>query len=155
MPRVDFYVSDPAAGSGTRLPLVCRLVDKAYAAGQPVLVLGDDRRELVQLDELLWTAIDGSFLPHELLQEGTDGTGAESPVLLATDLPANAPRTLLVNLCATVPPAAVEFERVIEVPAADPQGLQQGRERFRTWRRLGAEPSTHQIGGQPRAARPL
>ncbi|MFO1455759.1 MAG: DNA polymerase III subunit chi [Steroidobacteraceae bacterium] len=154
-PRVDFYVLDPAGGESGRLPLVCRLVDKAYAAGQPTLVLGDDRRELVQLDELLWTALDGSFIPHELLQEGTDGAGAEAPILLATHLPGAAPRALLINLCATVPPVAAEFQRVIEVPATDPAGREQGRERFRAWRRLGAEPATHQLGGQTRPARPV
>jgi DNA polymerase-3 subunit chi len=154
-PRVDFYVTDPAAGDGARLPLVCRLVDKAHAAGQRTLVIGDDRRELVVLDELLWTSIDGSFIPHELLAEGDDGAGAESPVLLASHAPLAAPRVLLVNLCAQVPPIATEFERVIEVPAGDPAGRQLARERFRTWRRLGAEPATHQVGGQAAAARPL
>lgn len=154
-PRVDFYVTDPSAGDGARLPLVCRLVDKAYAAGQRTLVIGDDRRLLGALDELLWTSLDGSFIPHELLPEGADGAAAEAPVLLAAHAPAAAPRALLINLCAAVPPFAVEFERVIEVPAADPEGRQQARERFRAWRRLGAEPATHQLGGQPGAARPL
>jgi DNA polymerase-3 subunit chi len=154
-PRVDFYVTDPSAGGGARLPLVCRLVDKAHAAGQRTLVIGDDRRELVLLDELLWTSLDGSFIPHELLPEGDDGAGAESPILLAAHAPAAVPRVLLVNLCAQVPPIATEFERVIEVPGHDPAGRQLARERFRSWRRLGAEPATHQVGGQAGAARPL
>lgn len=154
-PRVDFYVTDPAAGEGARLSLVCRLVDKAYAAGQRTLIVGDQRRELAALDELLWTSIDGSFIPHELLPEGADGAGAEAPVLLAGQVPAAVPRVLLINLCVEVPPVAIEFERVIEIPAADPEGRQQGRERFRTWRRLGAEPATHQLGGQSRAGRSL
>lgn len=154
-PRVDFYVTDPAAGEGARLPLVCRLVDKAYAAGQRTLVIGDDRRLLGTLDELLWTSLDGSFIPHELLAEGDDGAAAEAPVLLATHAPQGVARALLINLCAAVPPFAAEFERVIEVPAADPEGRQQARERFRAWRKLGAEPATHQLGGQPAAGRSL
>jgi DNA polymerase-3 subunit chi len=152
-PRVDFYVTDPAAGDGARLPLVCRLVDKAYAAGQRTLVIGDDRRLLGVLDDLLWTSLDGSFIPHELLPEGDDGATAEAPVLLAAHAPPGAPRSLLINLCADVPACAIEFERVIEVPAADPAGRQQARERFRAWRKLGAEPATHQLGGQPAAGR--
>jgi DNA polymerase-3 subunit chi len=160
MPRVDFYLSDPAT-EGARLHLICRLVDKAYAAGRPTLVLGDDRRELAALDELLWTSLDGSFIPHELAAADAPaadtGTGAayESPVLLATQVPGQFPRALLINLGHEVPAAAGEFERVIEVPGGDAASRQQARVRFRAYRRLGAEPATHQVGGQPAAGRPL
>jgi DNA polymerase-3 subunit chi len=156
VPRVDFYITE-AATDAARLRLVCRLVDKAYAAGHPALVLGDDRRELAALDELLWTSIDGSFIPHELAAEGaaSGGTRPDAPVLLATRAPADFPRVLLINLGADVPEVAAGFERVIEVPGADPASRQQARDRFRAYRRLGAEPTTHQVGGQPVAPRPL
>jgi DNA polymerase III subunit chi len=159
VPRVDFYIIEAAAASA-RLQLVCRLVDKAYAAGHPTLVLGDDRRELATLDELLWTSLDGSFIPHELSAEGpaTAAPGnarPEAPVLLATRLPDDFPRVLLINLGAAVPEVAAEFERVIEVPGVDAASRQQARDRFRAYRRLGAEPTTHQVGGQSAAARPL
>ncbi|MCP5359535.1 MAG: DNA polymerase III subunit chi [Steroidobacteraceae bacterium] len=155
IPRVDFYITDPTAGERTRLNLVCRLVDKAYAAGQPTLVVADQPRELAALDELLWTNLDSSFIPHDLLPAAASGAEAEAPVLLASSIPAAVPRTLLINLCAEVPAAAIEFARVLEIPAAGPQGRQQGRERFRAWRQLGAEPTTHQLGGQPKAGRSL
>jgi DNA polymerase-3 subunit chi len=159
VPRVDFYLAE-ATTEAARLHLVCRLVDKAYAAGRPTLVLGDDRRELAVLDDLLWTSLDGSFIPHDLApDDATDaappGLPAEAPVLLATRVPAGFPRALLINLGHEVPALAGEFERVIEVPGGDPASRQQARERFRAYRRLGAEPSTHQVGGQPVAGRPL
>jgi DNA polymerase-3 subunit chi len=158
VPRVDFYICE-AASDAARLHLVCRLVDKAYAAGHPTLVLGDDRRELAALDDLLWTSIDGSFIPHEYAPEGAEPpAGApppEAPVLLATRAPGHFPRVLLINLATAMPDAAAGFERVIEVPGVDPASRQQARERFRAYRRLGAEPTTHQVGGQPAPARPL
>jgi DNA polymerase-3 subunit chi len=158
VPRVDFYLAE-AATEAARLHLVCRLVDKAYAAGHPTLVLGDDRRELAALDELLWTSIDGSFIPHELATDGAGtaplGAQPEAAVLLATRAPDDFPRVLLINLGAGMPEVAAAFERVIEVPGADPASRQLARDRFRAYRRLGAEPATHQVGGQPAAARPL
>jgi DNA polymerase-3 subunit chi len=158
VPRVDFYISEVATDAA-RLHLVCRLVDKAYAAGHPTLVIGEDRRELATLDELLWTCLDGSFIPHELATEGAGaipaGAGTGAPVLLATRVPEGFPRVLLLNLGAATPEVAVGFERVIEVPGPDPGSRQQARDRFRAYRRLGAEPTTHQVGGQPAAARPL
>jgi DNA polymerase-3 subunit chi len=158
VPRVDFYITE-AATEAARLHLVCRLVDKAYAAGHPTLVLGDDRRELSALDELLWTSLEGSFIPHELAVEGPGAASGEfrpgAPVLLATRVPDDFPRMLLVNLGAAIPEVAAAFERVIEVPGADAASRQQARDRFRAYRRLGAEPATHQVGGQSSAARPL
>jgi DNA polymerase-3 subunit chi len=155
VPRVDFYLAE-APTEAARLHLVCRLVDKAYSAGRPTLVLGDDRRELAALDELLWTSLDGSFIPHDLAAPGTTGaTPTDAPVLLAMQVPDGFPRALLINLGHDVPAAAGEFERVIEVPGGDPASRQQARERFRAYRRLGAEPATHQVGGQPAAGRPL
>ena len=122
-------------------------------------MLGDDRRELAALDDLLWTSIDGSFIPHERATEEAEATTttstSEAPVLLATRVPDDFPRVLLVNLGAAMPEVAAAFQRVIEVPGADPASRQQARERFRAYRRLGAEPTTHQVGGQPPAARPL
>jgi DNA polymerase III subunit chi len=158
VPRVDFYITE-AATEAARLHLVCRLVDKAYAARHPTLVLGDDRRELAALDELLWTSIDGSFIPHELAVDDTlasaAGASREAPVLLATRAPHDFPRVLLINLGVDMPEVAAGFDRVIEVPGADPASRQQARERFRAYRRLGAEPATHQVGGQPAAGRRL
>ena len=158
VPRVDFYITEVAT-EAARLHLVCRLVDKAYAAGHPTLVLGDDRRALAALDGLLWTSIDGSFLPHEFALEGADAAPAgpprEAPVLLATRAPDDFPRVLLINLGAAIPEVAAGFQRVIEVPGADPASRQLARDRFRAYRRLGAEPTTHQVGGQPAAVRPL
>jgi DNA polymerase-3 subunit chi len=158
VPRVDFYISD-ASGDDARLRLICRLVDEAYAAGGHTLVLGDDPRELAALDELLWTSPDGSFIPHELAADGVAAGPREAapavPVLLASQPQDGFPRELLINLGADVPAAAAGFERVIEVPGADPASRQRARDRFRAYRRLGAEPATHPVGGQPAPARPL
>src|ERR1700712_2443607 len=67
--RVDFYVLAEATAAG-RLKLACRLAEKAYLAAQVALVWHTDPRELKELDDLLWTFMDGSFVPHDVLTPG-------------------------------------------------------------------------------------
>src|ERR1700754_1577590 len=74
--RVDFYVLQEASSAG-RLKLACRLAEKAYLAAQVALVWHTDPRELKEFDELLWTFMDGSFVPHEMLSADS----GETPVL--------------------------------------------------------------------------
>ena len=65
--RVDFYVTGESTRSA-RLRLACRLTEKAYLAGQQVLVWDTDAAELREFDALLWTFGDLSFVPHAILE---------------------------------------------------------------------------------------
>src|SRR5579875_4193851 len=120
-PEVTFYILDDAA-SDARLKLACRLVDKAYRAGQNVLVWHTDAVELAALDEMLWTfGDDRGFIPHELV---APGAAAEAPVLLTTSAAPESGIDVLINLAAAVPQIAERAARVIEVIDGDPRGAQ-------------------------------
>src|SRR5579859_3064719 len=67
--RVDFYVLEEASAT-VRLKVACRLAEKAYLASQTALVWHTDADELRAFDDLLWTFMDGSFVPHEMLTPG-------------------------------------------------------------------------------------
>src|SRR6267142_4913439 len=67
--RVDFYILDESSATA-RLKLACRLAEKAYLAAQTALVWHTDAEELKAFDDMLWTFMDGSFVPHEMLTEG-------------------------------------------------------------------------------------
>lgn len=143
MPQVDFYIlpgTDPAA----RLKFACRLIEKAYAAGQRTLVRVDDAAELETLDALLWTFSDRAFVPHERL--GSEGE-ALAPVLLTSgpldSPPASCP--VLVDLGLNCDAVAGEAPRMIEIVDADETRRRRGRERFRTYRERGWVPITHNI----------
>src|SRR5215468_7670507 len=78
--RVDFYVLEDASAT-TRLKMACRLAEKAYLAAQTALVWHTDADELRTFDDMLWTFMDGSFVPHEMLTPGS--SSHEAPVLLS------------------------------------------------------------------------
>jgi DNA polymerase III subunit chi len=145
-PEVTFYVIEDSS-SGARLQLACRLTEKAYRAGQAVLVWHSDARELAQLDELLWTfGDDRNFLPHELL--GTAGsTAPEAPVLLSAASVPEGPLGILLNLASEVPPCAERAARVLEIIDGDAERRAAGRARFKAYRERGWQPVSHQLRG--------
>jgi len=142
LPEVSFYVLEERS-SAARLRLACRIIDKAYRAGQNVLVWHSDSAELATLDELLWTfGDDRSFIPHDLV---APGVAAEAPVLLTTGAAPDSGIDVLVNLAAAVPPLADRAARIVEVIDGDPERREAGRARFRVYRERGCEPVSHNV----------
>jgi DNA polymerase III subunit chi len=142
--RVDFYVLDEASSAG-RLKLACRLAEKAYLAAQIALIWHTDAQELEAFDDLLWTFMDGSFVPHEMLRAGT--AVEDAPVLLSTGtLP---PRTvdIIINLAPEVPVCLGQTRRVAEIIDGDDARRRAGRARFKAYRDLGIQPASHNVHG--------
>jgi DNA polymerase III subunit chi len=146
MTQVDFYIlreaSDPA-----RLALVCRLAEKAFLAGQRALVWAQDAAELAQLDGLLWTFSEKSFVPHEPL--AADPLACDAPVQLtaAEQLPDDACRAfaVLLSLRTAANGHLLRFARVLEVIDGEPRRRDAGRARFRFYREQGITPLTHNL----------
>lgn len=138
---VDFYVLDEVSPRA-RLRTACRVVEKAYLAGNTVLVWHTELEELKEFDELLWTFGDGSFVPHEPLA----ANGFEvAPVLLSMGAAPAFPFDVLVNLAPEVPAFVDSAQRVAEFIDGDPARRQAGRARFRTYKDRGIQPNTHNI----------
>ena len=145
MPQVDFYILRESAGPA-RLRFACRLIEKACLGGHRVIAWLDSEAELAELDGLLWTFADRSFVPHERL--AADGT-AEAPVALQTGtLPAAPGFDVLVNLGSHSLPAEAGFARVAEIIEADENRRRLGRERFRAYRDRGWNPNTFNIDNE-------
>ena len=140
-PRVDFYVLEEAS-TRARLRTACRVVEKAYLAGQTVLVWHTEVEELREFDDLLWTFSDGSFVPHEPL---TAGGFDAAPVLLSAGVAPPGAMDVLVNLAAEVPACVSVAQRVAEFIDGDPDRRQAGRARFRAYKERGLSPATHNV----------
>jgi DNA polymerase-3 subunit chi len=144
-PRVDFYVMEDASPRA-RLRIACRVVEKAYLAGQTVLVWHTEPEELREFDDMLWTFSDGSFVPHEALA----ASGFEAaPVLLSAGAAPPGAVDVLVNLAADIPACASVAQRVAEFIDGDPARRQAGRGRFRVYKERGLQPVTHNLGAEP------
>ena len=141
--RVDFYIiEDPS--SSARLKLACKLAEKAYLASQSVLVWHADPGELADFDEMLWTFNDGSFVPHEALPNNGVPTG-ECPIFLSAGVALSANVDIIINLAADLPPCLSQTRRVAEIIDGDDTRRRAGRARFKAYRELGVQPSSHNL----------
>lgn len=141
MARVDFYVLK-TAGEIERRRFACRLTEKAYRLDNAVRILAPDPESVRQIDELLWTWRDGSFVPHEVLASGRT---AEAPVTICCDESDAADVDLLINLSDSLPPDAGAFPRIAEIVTSDDDQRLKGRRRFASYRDQGHELETHKL----------
>jgi len=142
MSRIDFYVL-PDSGAAARQRFACRLAEKAYSLKNSVHIRVADRQAADQLDDLLWTFRDGSFVPHE--QISTAATDAESPVTIGFGGGDSRDCDLLINLTESVPENTATFPRVAEIVTADAPSRQTSRERFASYRDAGHSLDTHKL----------
>ena len=142
MTQVDFYVLKQGA-PGNRLALTCRLVEHIRATrGFRILVHCPDPRQARELDRLLWTYRDESFLPHGLVGE----TDPElTPILISADGHPEDEHQVLINLDREVPEFFSRFERLCEPLDHDPVVRDAGRKRYAYYRDCGYPLKHHEV----------
>jgi DNA polymerase-3 subunit chi len=141
--KVDFYLLG-AADSRTRLVTACRLAEKACDQGLRVAVRTAGPAQTAELDELMWTFSDRSFVPHGVWPSEPDFAAA-TPVLIASGALPESHRDVLINLGDDLPSEADHYARVCEVVAGDEDAKRKARIRWRGYRDAGLEPDTHNI----------
>jgi len=139
--RIDFYVL-PETGTGARLNFACRLTEKAYKLDNKTHAHVSGAAQARQLDELMWTFRQGSFIPHEI---AGPTPRADTPVTIGHDGTAALTGDLLINLADVIPPFFDRFARVAEIVDSNDECRQQGRERYRFYLENGFEPETHKL----------
>ncbi len=146
MSQVDFYVL-AASGELARQQFACRLAEKAYRLENKVHIQVANSESARRLDELLWTFRDGSFVPHEILENANSTANAktQSPVTIGCDSAPHLSADLLINLGNTVPDTTVSFPRVAEVVTSDEDNKLQSRQRFAVYRDQGHTLKTHKL----------
>lgn len=144
MTQVDFYILG-SDSDDARLHLACKIVDKATQLDHHVFINSTSDDEARQLDELLWTFSQGSFIPHRVVRGDTPPAALE-PVLIGVNQPPAPGRwDVLINLAAEVPEFFSRYERVAEVVDANSMRREQSRERYRFYRDRGYKLNTHQV----------
>jgi DNA polymerase-3 subunit chi len=142
-PRIDFYtLSEPDRRA--RLVAACRLAEKAYDQGLRVAVRTASAAETAELDELLWTFADRSFVPHGVWPTDPETAGA-TPVLVGSSALPPTHRDVLINLGADAPADFSAYARVCEVVGGDEEAKKAARHRWRTYRDAGCAPEAHPL----------
>jgi DNA polymerase-3 subunit chi len=140
MSRVDFYIL-PENGAIDRLRYACRLAEKAWRAQQPVYVHAPARAVAEELDDLLWTFRDISFVPHALADEDV----IDAPIRIGWDIAQAGAAGLIINLAEDIPEGIDGFARIAEIVGGGEAERQRARARYRSYRAAGHELFDHQI----------
>ena len=103
-------------------------------------MLPNDARNL---NELLWTCRDGSFVPHDWLQDGSQAVSA--PVAVSTRGSSAFAPDLLINLCRERAEQTGNVARIAEIVSADDDCRQRSRGHFAAYRDDGHTLDTHKL----------
>ena len=141
MTKVDFYLLDDSSDSRERF--ACRLTDKAWRLGYRVYLLVPDKPAAHELDELLWTFSQGSFVPHAVCEKEADAD--IHPVLIGHAEPPAALSDVLISLSPEVPAWFSRFARVAELVGTTGDDKARARDRFRFYRERGYPLETHNL----------
>ncbi len=139
MTQVDFYILEKSREDGARL--ACRLAEKAWKEGNTVFIHTPSEAAAAQLDKLLWTFSQGSFVPHALATEQDE---AVSVFIGQGEKPTRATE-VLVNCGDGIPDFFAHFERVLEPVAGDDDSLRAGRARYRDYQAREISPIIHKL----------
>ena len=140
MPRADFYLIDKPRFREDPLLLVCELAKRAFGAQQPTLILTRDFEQAEAIDEYLWAFDEDAFIPHQLAGDDDDGNTA---VLIVPPGVEAADRPMVINLRDVCAPG--QFDRVLEVVAADPAEREGSRARWSEYKKAGFEVNKHDM----------
>jgi DNA polymerase-3 subunit chi len=142
-PRVDFYTLG-ASDRRARLVTACRLAEKACEQGLKIVVRTAGAAETAEVDELLWTFADSSFVPHGVWP-ADPAMAAVTPVLVGSSALPASHRDVLINLAPDAPGDFSAYARICEIVGGDEQAIQAGRRRWRVYREAGCAPEAHPL----------
>ena len=140
MSQVDFHIIE-SKDSAASLSHACRLVRKAYKNGFRVYIRAENEQDLNTLDKLLWTFSDLDFIPHAIL----DTESGQEPVIIGMIEHQGDDKTILINLSTKMSENYSSYSLVFELISNDPTAIDAGRDRYRSYRQMNDELSTHPI----------
>ena len=145
MKQVDFYLISNRVNNA-KYKLASRLANKLQRMKQSSLVITDDNKATAELDKVMWSFSDASFLAHESLTEVNPAAlvviGDKHSVSAAT---LERQHDVLINLSSEVPMFNHHFSRIAEIVEADENAKAAARVRYKSYQGEGFELKMHNI----------
>ena len=136
-PQIDFYIVPEV----DVYAFLARVTEKVYRLGRKIYIHAQPE-EALKIDELLWQAEPGSFIPHQLIGESAlppppVQIGFESPNLTTYDV--------LINVAVEVPNCFHAFQRIIEIVPQDDRIKEYTRNHYRFYHQQGLSIQSHNL----------
>lgn len=145
MKKVDFYLISNRVNDA-KYKLASRLCSKLQRQQQSSLVVTDNAEQTAELDRVMWSYSDTSFLAHDTLKDvqaealvQIGDHNSVSPMVLERQ------HDVLVNLSSGIPIFSHHFARVAEIVEADDESKAAARIRYKSYQGEGFELKMHNI----------
>lgn len=145
MKQVDFYLISNRVNQA-KYKLASRLANKLQRLGQHALIVTEDASATRELDQVMWSFSDASFLAHDDVSD----ISPDSKVVIGEHSAIAQPVLehkfdVLINLAIDVPVYNHHFARIAEIVETDDEAKGAGRERYKHYQNEGFELKTHKI----------
>ena len=135
MAKVSFYLFEKSPER--QVESTCRLCRKILRQQAKIWIHCPDQDTQKQLDERLWSFDPQSFLAHGIDQ-------SESPICISAQLP-DQQDWIVFNFNNQPLESAEQFSHIIEIIENGENAKQIGREKFKSYRKMGISPQTHKL----------
>lgn len=131
MTRVDFHVLEGVDQLSLRDIYACRLINKAFKAGNEIYVAAASNEHADTLDKLLWQEPAGAFVPH------LGNASVHERVNIGYNCEPTKHQDCLINLSDSIPEFAARFTRVFEIVVSEPMAREKSRQRHKFYKDRG------------------
>lgn len=135
MAKVSFYLFEKSPER--QVDSACRLCRKILRKSAKIWLYCPDTALQQQLDTQLWCFDPSSFLAHGIDQ-------VDAPICISANLPTSN-EWIVFNFNTQALEQLTQFSHIIEIIENDENAKQMGREKFKTYRRLGITPQTFKL----------
>ena len=130
-------------GNKNYLLYVCKLVEKGFKQKiQPIYIQTNNQQQAEQLDKLLWTFKQDSFIPHTIV--GSSDMDA-TPVQIGWNENQFHSATAIINLSEKIPVSYLESKKIHEIVEDDEVKKNKARSRWKKYKSKGCQLNVHQI----------
>ncbi len=135
MAKISFYLFEKSPER--QVQSACRLCRKLLLKNQKIWLYVPNADLQQELDDLLWSFDDTSFIGHGIDQE-------HAPICISSKLPSDSER-IVFNFNNQALEQIHNFSHIIEIVENDESAKVIGREKFKSYRRLGVEARTFKL----------
>ena len=145
MKQVDFYLISNRVNDA-KYKLASRLANKLQRIEQSCLIVTDDSAATTELDRVMWSFSDSSFLAHDLTSESTPLSSVQiGEHNSITQLVLERQHDVLINLSSDIPIFNHNFSRIADLVESDDDAKASARKRYKSYQAEGFELKMHNI----------
>lgn len=145
MKQVDFYLISNRV-TDAKYKLASRLANKLHRMQQSCLIVTDNQTATDELDRVMWTFSDSSFLAHDSITD----PNPQSAIQIGDHNSVNSlvlerEHNVLINLSSNIPMFNHHFARIAEVVEATEDAKTAARKRYKSYQGEGFSLKMHNI----------